>query len=325
MRFSNKVSKVNQVIDRIKREIAEGVYLLDDRLPSINTLSQQIQVSRDTVFKAYKELKKSCIVDSSPMKGYYVVDEVKRVLLLLDIYSPFKEQLYNTFVANLPAHVKVDLLFHQYNEKLFDMIVLDSAGKYNAYVVMNSDNSALAPSLAKLPSSKLLLIDLCSFPKGDLAYIGQNFDAAFFDTLNEAYPRLERYRKVVFVFPEESIHPREAADAFNRFCKTRSFAGTVMLRHLEADDIERHTAYICVMTDDLVQVVTVANNKGYEFGRDVGLVVYNDMPLLKIIQEGVSCFSIDFAMLGKLAAGFVMKGEKIEVDMPTHFIERKTL
>ena len=93
MKFSNKVSKVNQVVDRITREIAEDVYALDDRLPSVNELSQRIKVSRDTVFKAYKELKQRGIIDAAPMKGYFVVDEVKRVLLLLDVYSPFKEKL----------------------------------------------------------------------------------------------------------------------------------------------------------------------------------------------------------------------------------------
>lgn len=325
MKFSNKVSKVNQVVDRITREIAEGVYALDDRLPSVNELSLRIHVSRDTVFKAYKDLKQRGIIDSAPMKGYFVVDEVKRVLLLLDVYSPFKEKLYNTFVANLPENVKVDLLFHQYNDKLFEMIVNDSIGKYNAYVVMNLSNNELSPSVLKLPAAKLLLIDMCSFPRENFSYIRQDFDAGFYNAMEEAYERLQYYKKLVFVFPPESIHPVEAIDSFSRFCNDKQLTGTVMRKYFTEADLEKDTAYICIMTDDLVSVVTSANKHSLKFGEEVGLVMYNEMPLLEVIQEGVSSFTIDFVLLGKLAAEFATKREPIRVDMPTRFIERRSL
>ncbi|GAT62481.1 GntR family transcriptional regulator [Paludibacter jiangxiensis] len=325
MKFSNKVSKVNQVIDHITSEIADGVYALDDRLPSVNELSQKIHVSRDTVFKAYKELKQRGLIDAAPMKGYFVLDEVKRVLLLLDVYSPFKEKLYNAFVENLPENVKVDLLFHQYNEKLFDMIVGDSIGKYNSYVVMNFRYDEMTPSLLKLPSSKLLLLDFCSFPKEGLSYIGQNFDEGFYAVLESALEQLRKYKRLVFVFPEDSVHPKGAGDAFARFCRDYHFNYEVQRIHFQATDLSEGDAYVCIMTDDLVAVVAAANKAGYKFGKEVGVAVYNDMPLLEIIQEGVSAFSIDFARLGEMAASFVMTGEKIQVDMPTCFVERKSL
>ncbi len=325
MKFSNKISKVNQVVDSITREIADGVYALDDRLPSVNELSQKIHVSRDTVFKAYKELKQRGLIDAAPMKGYFVVDEVKRVLLLLDVYSPFKEKLYNAFVENLPENVKVDLLFHQYNEKLFDMIVGDSIGKYNAYVVMNFRYDEMTPSLLKLPSSKLLLLDFCSFPKEGLSYIGQNFDEGFYAVLESTLEQLRKYKRLVFVFPEDSVHPKGAGDAFFRFCDKYHFDYDIQRHHFAETDISEGIAYICIMTDDLVSVVAAANKAGYKFGKEVGVAVYNDMPLLEIIQEGVSAFSIDFARLGEMAASFVMKGEPVQLEMPTNFIQRKSL
>ncbi|MDP4270165.1 MAG: GntR family transcriptional regulator [Bacteroidota bacterium] len=325
MKFSNKVSKVNQVVDSITQEIADGVYALDDRLPSVNELSQKIHVSRDTVFKAYKELKQRGLIDAAPMKGYFVVDEVKRVLLLLDVYSPFKERLYNAFVEKLPENVKVDLLFHQYNEKLFDMIVGDSIGKYNAYVVMNFKYDEMTPSLLKLPASKLLLLDFCSFPKDGLSYIGQNFDEGFYAVLESALEQLRKYKRLVFVFPEDSVHPIGAGDAFARFCRNYHFNYEIQRRHFLATDLSVGDAYVCIMTDDLVAVVAAANKAGYKFGKEVGVAVYNDMPLLEIIQNGISAFTIDFSRLGQLAASFVMTGEKIQVDMPTCFVERKSL
>ncbi|MTK53661.1 GntR family transcriptional regulator [Paludibacter sp.] len=325
MKFSNKVSKVNQVVDSIMQEIADGVYALDDRLPSVNELSQKIHVSRDTVFKAYKELKQRGLIDAAPMKGYFVLDEVKRVLLLLDVYSPFKEKLYNAFVENLPENVKVDLLFHQYNEKLFDMIIGDSIGKYNSYVVMNFKYDEMTPSLLKLPSSKLLLLDFCSFPKEGLSYIGQNFDEGFYAVLEAALEQLRKYKRLVFVFPEDSVHPIGAGDAFTRFCRNYHFDYDIQRRHFAETDLSAGVAYICIMTDDLVSIVAAANKAGFRFGQEVGVVVYNDMPLLEIIQEGVSAFSVDFARLGEMAASFVMTGKLVQQEMPTCFIRRKSL
>ena len=127
-----------------------GVYKSGDSLPSINQLSQAYEVSRDTVFKAFLDLKERGIIDSTPGKGYYVVGRLKNVLLLLDEYSPFKYALYNSFVKRLSIRYKVDLLFHQYNERLFNTIIRESLGRYYKYIVMNFDQAKINPTLQSL-------------------------------------------------------------------------------------------------------------------------------------------------------------------------------
>jgi DNA-binding transcriptional regulator YhcF (GntR family) len=325
MKFSNKTGKVNQVVNLILQEIADGNYALDDRLPSVNVLSTRFKVSRDTVFKAYQDLKSRGIIDSAPMKGYSVVGEVQRVLLLLDVYSPFKERLYNTFVSNLPAHVKVDLLFHQYNEKLFEMIVNDSVGKYNSYVVMNFKHDKMSSCLKKLPSSKLLLLDFCKFEKNQFSYISQNFEESFYLALQASFQQLKKYEELVFVFPQDSVHPKDAIMAFSLFCKDNKLKCSVLRRDFAPGDLRQNTAYIAIATDDLVNIISESKRLHYTFGKELGVVVYNDMPLLEVIQEGISSYSVNFAEMGKLAADFVKSHKKIEVEMPTQFIERKSL
>src|SRR5688572_11414929 len=54
----------------------------DDVLPSINDLSFEYEISRDTAEKGYKYLKKKGIAGAVPGKGYYI----KRV----DINSSFR-------------------------------------------------------------------------------------------------------------------------------------------------------------------------------------------------------------------------------------------
>ena len=41
-------------------------------LPSVNQIMNECQLSRDTVFKAYAELKKRGVVESVPNRGYFV-------------------------------------------------------------------------------------------------------------------------------------------------------------------------------------------------------------------------------------------------------------
>ena len=75
---------------------------------------------------------------------------MNKVLLMLDVYSPFKDVLYNAFVQNLPKNYKVDLVFHFYNERLFETVIHDSLGRYNHYVIMNFSNEFLHDSCGKL-------------------------------------------------------------------------------------------------------------------------------------------------------------------------------
>ena len=88
--FGQQTTKVKQLADLISQDISIGKYKAEDALPSINQLSQYYKVSRDTVFKAFLDLKERGIIDSTPGKGYYVVNRQRSILLLLDEYSPFK-------------------------------------------------------------------------------------------------------------------------------------------------------------------------------------------------------------------------------------------
>ena len=172
--FGHHSTKVKQLSDMISQDIALGKYKTDTGLPSINYLSKTYNVSRDTVFKAFLDLREKRLIDSTPGKGYYVINRQKNILLLLDEYSAFKNTLYNSFIKKLSQSYKVDLWFHQYNERIFNIIMHDAIGRYNYYVVMNFDNEKFSPLLHKITPSKLLLLDFGKFDKKNYSYICQN-------------------------------------------------------------------------------------------------------------------------------------------------------
>ncbi|MDF4855423.1 winged helix-turn-helix domain-containing protein, partial [Vibrio parahaemolyticus] len=69
---SGEGNKYLVVEKHLKQAINDGVYQADDRLPSIRSLSQELNVSKNTVIRAYQELEAQNLVYSVPKSGYRV-------------------------------------------------------------------------------------------------------------------------------------------------------------------------------------------------------------------------------------------------------------
>lgn len=322
--FGQQTTKVKQLADLISQEISMGKYKSDCALPSINKLSSDYKVSRDTVFKAFIDLKDRGIIDSTPGKGYYVTNKLRNVLLLLDEYSPFKYSLYNSFVKNLSIYYKVDLLFHQYNERLFNTIIRESLGRYNKYIVMNFDNERLSPNLYKIDSSKLLLLDFGKFDKKDYSFVCQDFDESFYNALLLLKDRLKKYQKLILLFPEEIKHPCSSCGYFTRFCEDCGIDSAIVEN---VDEVEVHhgEAYIAFRQVDVVSMIKKSRTAGLTCGDDFGLIAYNDTPAYEVIDQGITALSIDWEELGHKAAEFVLTGKEIKTYLPTEIHLRNSL
>lgn len=322
--FGQQTTKVKQLADLISQEISMGKYKSDCALPSINNLSRDYQVSRDTVFKAFIDLKDRGIIDSTPGKGYYVTNKRKNVLLLLDEYSPYKYLLYNSFIKNLSINYKVDLLFHQYNERLFNTILRESLGRYNKYIVMNFDNEKLSPHLYKIDSSKLLLLDFGKFDKKDYSYVCQDFDTSFYNALASLKDRLKQYQRLILLFPEDIKHPRSSCEYFIRFCEDHHIESAIIEN---ADEIKvlHGEAYIAIRQIDVVSIIKKSRAAGLTCGKDFGLIAYNDTPAYEVIDQGITALSINWEELGHKAAEFVLTGKEIKSYLPTEIHLRSSL
>ncbi len=322
--FGQQSSKVTQLADLISQAISMREFLEGDSLPSINELSRRYGVSRDTVFKAFSDLRERGIIDSTPRKGYFVTGQVTNVLLLLDQYTPFKETLYNSFAKHLPVNYKVDLLFHQYNERLFSTIVRESVGKYNKYVVMNFDNERFSASLNKISPARLLLLDFGKFEKERYSYVCQDFDESFYGALQCLDDRFSSYRKFVFLFPSSLKHPQSSKDYFFRFCQDYNLSGSVE-EDVENLKVEKDTAYLAIKQQDVVKVVKQGRLAGLKCGKDFGLLAYNDIPSYEVIDEGITALTIDWEQMGNEVARFVLDNAVVQKYLPTEVRLRNSL
>ena len=325
LNFVSSTTKVKQIADAIRLAISQGEFKEGEILPSINQISTRYNVARDTAFKAFQELKMSGVIQSATTKGYFVSSSVNNILVLLDIFSAYKNDLYNALTKNIKPNNHLDLYFHHYNEDHFNSVIKNSVGKYNRYLIMNLKNDEYSNVLDLVDKSKILFLDFGGFNKDGFAYVCQDFDTSLYDCLKSGLNLFKKYRKLNFVLPLSIKHPRGGVRYFNQFCDENGFDRALIERNILKTDFVKGNAYLIVSHADLIEAVKICRSKGLKLGEDVGIVTYNDAPMLEVIENGITAISVNFKQMGVLAASFINNNEHIQTYVPTRLIVRGSL
>jgi len=318
------VPKYQQLVNVINDAIGESVLSQGDKLPSVNKICKSNKLSRDTVFKAYSILKENGVIESVPNKGYYVANETKKVLLVLDTFKAYKEVLYHSFLNNLPDNISIDVQFHYYNIDNFKTILNNTKGKYYKYVIMTFNHTDVPGVLSDIENEKLLLIDWNIHSNKKNNYVFQDFGKAFFEALKEAESAFRKYNELVFLYPTYTYHSLETVTYFKKYCASFQFNYKI-ITNIKNFSIEKNVAYISVSDRMLGVFLEQCREKNYEPGVDVGFLSYNETPMKKFIYKGISVISTDFAVLGTKAAQFVMQEKPMQHYVPTKLILRDSL
>jgi len=318
-------TKIQQLVHSITEAISNGKLKAGEVLPSVNQLSSESGFSRDTVFKAYNILKKRNIIESAPQKGYYVTGESFKVFMLLDDFSAFKEQLYQSFRQNLPENYAVDLLFHHYNPGVFRQLVENSLGRYSMYIVMNISHQNIDPVLKKIDVNKLLILGMGNPVDSRINFLLQDFGQSVQQCLEESLDRLKKYDEMILVYEEKSTaHPADTVPAVREFCKKHQL-GFRNSRQFNEAEVKKGQVWFVIRDTDLVQVIKACVAKKLVPGEDVGIISYNDTPMKEIVEGGVTVISTDFKKMGEMAADFVKNKQKLAEILSTKLIVRKSL
>lgn len=318
-------TKLQQLIYSITGAIGNGQLKIGDALPSVNQLSKESGFSRDTVFKAYTVLKERNVIESAPQKGYFVANESYKVFMLLDDFSAFKEQLYQSFRQNLPNSYSVDLLFHHYNPEVFQQLVQNSLGRYSLYVIMNIEHRTIHPILKQIDANKLLVLDMGNPEKDKMNFLLQDFNQSVKRCLEEGREKLLKYKELILVYAENNTpHPAETVAAVRSFCKKNKLAFRKISK-VNVSELEKGQVYFVISDNDLVEVIKTCRNNKFTLGKDVGVLSYNDTPMKQIVGGGISVISTDFEKMGLEAAEFVKTKQKIAKILPTSLLLRDSL
>ena len=321
--LSNQL-KFQQLIDSIIDAIGREFLQVGDILPSVNQICKESSLSRDTVFKAYSELKARGIIESVPNKGYFVAKATTKVFLFLDTFKAYKEVLYGSFLDNLPENISVDLHFHHYNINVFETIIKESLGKYTKYIIMNFDHPKIQDIVNKIPADKLLIIDWNINTPNEASSIYQDFGQPVYDCLSENIELIKNYDRFVYLYPEFTYHPKISIDYFKKFCKEHKLVHEVLLK-TKNFELQKGDLYLLVSDRTLARFLDQSDQKKLIPGKDVGVISYNETPMKKYVKDGITVISTDFEMMGRNAADFVVNSESVNLQIPTTLKVRSSL
>ena len=326
--LKNSTPKYQQIVDHIVSAIQKKYLTRGAQLPSINLVSKKFSVARETVVKAYKELKKRGVIESRPGKGFYVnsesIKQQMKVFLFFDEFVLYKQQLYKSFKETLPKGAFVDVFFHHHNFDVFEKLILDSLGKYSHYVIMSLHDVRVVNVLKKIEPNKLLILDRAYFCENKCASVCQDFNDSVFECLESGLDLIKKYQKIVLVLPQQSIHPAETVHGVKRFCQKYSI-DYEKIHPIKADDIQQGTAYLLIFDNDLVDILEMCKLLGFKIGEDLGIISYNDTPLKHFIEGGLTVISTDFEIMGRKAAEQLLKRRPANELIPTKLIIRNSL
>ncbi|MBA2760487.1 MAG: GntR family transcriptional regulator, partial [Segetibacter sp.] len=219
--------KYQQLANSIIKAIEKGKLQTEDVLPSINELSFQYEISRDTAEKGYKYLKKIGIIGSVPGKGYYIkstdVDRKIRIFLMFNKLSAHKKILYDALVKTLGDAATIDFYIYNNDFALFKKLLQNCREDYHYYVIIPHfvEGSEGAPLVINnIPKEKLILLDkMLPGVTGTYGAVYENFENDIYQSLEQALPQLSKYSTLNIIFPDYTYHPNEILTGFYKFCK----------------------------------------------------------------------------------------------------------
>ncbi|MDA3615864.1 GntR family transcriptional regulator [Polluticaenibacter yanchengensis] len=330
--FHSANPKYMQLANCIKNAIAEGAIKKDEILPSINELSFEFEISRDTAEKGYKYLKQLGILGSVPGKGYFVknteVDKTIKICLLFNKLSAHKKIVYDAFVRTLAEQATIDFFIYNNDFNYFKKLVANNTNDYDYYVVIphfldGAENAYEV--LNTIPKEKLLLLDkLVQGVTGDFAAVYENFEKDIFETLEQAKELLSKYEAIKIIFPEASYYPNEILKGFLKFGKVHKMK-TDVIKDINTYTVKKGEVYINLMEGDLVTLVENILKHKLKVGKDVGVISYNETPLKKIILNGITTISTNFEVMGAKAAEAILNKSLEHYEVPFKLTVRPSI
>jgi len=330
--YYSATPKYLQLANCIIKAIGDGVLKENDVLPSINELSFEFEISRDTAEKGYKHLKQTGVLGSVPGKGYFVknanLDQKLKIFLLFNKLSPHKKIIYDAFVASVGDMATIDFYIYNNDFPLFKKLISQQKGDYTHYVIIphfleGGDN--VHEIVNTLPKEKLILMDKL-LPKltGNYAAVYEDFEKDIYSALVQANNKLSHYNTIKIIFPEYTYHPKEILEGFYRYCQQYAFNYEVV-HNIEDEPIKKGEVFIILMENDLVTLIERILTTGLKVGKDVGVISYNETPLKKIILNGITTISTDFQMMGEKAAQMILDQSTEHVAIPFYLTLRASL
>lgn len=323
--------KYLQLAEGLLTDIEIGKLKLNQPLPSVNKLSKELSISRETVFKALNYLSERGVIKSANRQGYFVINtDVKRkarIFFLLDKFTTFKEKMYLSFQNTIGDQGDVEVFFHHHNLCVFRSLIIDNLPHYTHFVVLTFLREDVKDILNLIPSNKRLIID--SYEpnlSGEYPMIYQDFSRDIYNALEKAGDKLQKYKRLILVAPGTLFHSELVVQGFQKFARDSGFP-TKVIQNIVPGDFKAGDVYLTLSGYDqeLVEVIKLSRSKAYKIGKDIGIISYNDTPVKEVLEGGITVINTSWEFMGSRAANMLLNQETNIITNPTQLIFRNSL
>ena len=336
----SRIPKYKQIVDSILHNISNGNLKINQRIPSINRFSEEFNLSRDTVDKAYTILKERKIISPIRGKGFYItrtklVSKVN-ILFLFNKLSTYKMKTYHSFINPMGINAHTDLHIYHCDEGLFLNLLEKFNGAYDYYVITthfkNDDlkhlsyTDEVATAINKIPKDKLILMDNIKLDTDDhVIKIYQDYENDIYNALKEGVSKINKYQKIILIYPDKAVYPypRRILHGFMKFCVEHNLFFEVLSEVYDDMILKNGDLFITIEESDLVNLVKQIRDTTLVLGKDIGIISYNETPLKELL--GITVISTDFNIMGETAAQMILNKEKGHIKVPFNFIDRNSI
>ncbi|MBU2904083.1 GntR family transcriptional regulator [Arenibacter algicola] len=325
-----------QIVNSIQQHIETGELKEGDYIPSLNDLSADLGISKETVKKAYSILRKNAFIESSQGKGYFVSmnrNSKIRILLLFDKLSTYKQVIFNAFVTGLEDSSEITIRLHNQDIDVFESFIENGLDKYDHYVI--TSHFPLIPkiqarallALGKIPNRKLLILDhnVKDLP-GNFCAVYQDPEKDVYNGLLQGLHRLREFDKLNIMSSPGSLYSKFLIKGIDKFCVEHNINYEIHYI-IKKEKIKKREVYLILngqLDIELINLIKVAKLKNYIIGTDIGIISYNESPINEIILNGLTVLSTDFEQMGRIAAKMILKKTIKKVQCKFNLIRRST-
>lgn len=326
-----------QLISCIEEQIDSGELKNGDCLPSMNELSAELNISKETVKKVYSILRERGLIESMHGKGFFVTswrDNRKlRVFMLFDRLSQYKQILYDAFTDKIGDRAEITMYLYNQDVDSFEEFINRALDQYDYYIVtphfrLDAVVQARALKVLKrIPNRKLIILD--NWPRslqGHYGAVYQDMSNDIYDGLTSVLDDLRKYDNLNVVILPTSLYGSLIVAGVERFCNNNNIK-VEFYYEISAEMMHRGGVYLLLNGQlglGLVEATRTAKSQGLEIGKDIGIISYNDSYLSEIILGGLTTVSTDFDQMGRLAAEMVLTRNLSKVKCDFKLVRRNT-
>jgi GntR family transcriptional regulator len=119
-----------QIIDQVKRDIALGRLIKDEKLPTVRQLAKQLAINPNTIAKAYRQLEQEGIVVTKAGAGAFVTD--------LD--SNLSRSVRRKIISRQLEHIAVEAFHMQIDKQTLTTLFNSAIEKFNLVSTKGKSN-----------------------------------------------------------------------------------------------------------------------------------------------------------------------------------------